>query len=66
MLLALFECFIKFSEKCARRDWSERVHFYFFLSLRAGGIIQILQSDWFLERVVFYDLKLNSKDSRCK
>ena len=30
--------------------------FYFFLSLRAGGILQILQSDWFRERAVFYDL----------
>ena len=29
---------------------------YFFLSLRAGGILQILQSDWFRERAVFYDL----------
>ena len=28
----------------------------FFLSLRAGGILQILQSDWFRERAVFYDL----------
>ena len=30
--------------------------FYFFLSLRAGGILQILQSDWFRERVVFHNL----------
>ena len=30
--------------------------YYFFLSLRAGGILQILQSDWFRERVAFYDL----------
>ena len=29
---------------------------YFFPSLRAGGILQILQFDWFRERVVFYDL----------
>ena len=29
---------------------------YFFPSLRAGGILQILQSDWFRERAVFYDL----------
>ena len=29
---------------------------YFFISLRAGGILQILQSDWFRERAVFYDL----------
>ena len=29
---------------------------YFFLSLREGGILQILQSDWFRERAVFYDL----------
>ena len=29
---------------------------YFFLSLRAGGILQILQSGWFRERAVFYDL----------
>ena len=27
--------------------------FYFFPSLRAGGIFQILQSDWFRERAVF-------------
>ena len=26
---------------------------YFFLSLRAGGILQILQSGWFRERAVF-------------
>ena len=30
--------------------------FYFFPSLRAGGILQILQSDWFRERALFYDL----------
>ena len=29
---------------------------YLFLSLRAGGILQILQSDWFRERAVFHDL----------
>ena len=29
---------------------------YFFPSLRAGGILQILQSDWFREWSVFYDL----------
>ena len=29
---------------------------FFFLSLRAGGILQILQSDWFRERTDFYDL----------
>ena len=29
---------------------------YFFLSLRADGILQILQSHWFRERAVFYDL----------
>ena len=29
---------------------------YFFLSLRGGGILEILQSDCFLERAVFYDL----------
>ena len=29
---------------------------YFFPSLRAGGIFQILQSDWLRERAVFYDL----------
>ena len=32
------------------------IMYYFFLSLRAGGILQILQSDWFRERAVFYDL----------
>ena len=26
---------------------------YFFLSLQAGGILQILQSDWFRQRAVF-------------
>ena len=26
---------------------------YFFLSARAGGILQILRSDWFRERAVF-------------
>ena len=31
---------------------------YFFLSLRAGGIFQILKSDWFRERAIFYDLAL--------
>ena len=29
---------------------------YFFPSLQADGIFQILQSDWFWERAVFYDL----------
>ena len=29
---------------------------YFFLSLRAGGILQILQSGWFREWAVFYYL----------
>ena len=30
---------------------------YFFPSLRAGGILKILQSDWFRrEQAVFYDL----------
>ena len=28
--------------------------FYFLLSLRVGGILEILQSDWFRERAVFY------------
>ena len=28
----------------------------FFNSLRVGRILYILQSDWFLERVVFYNL----------
>ena len=27
--------------------------FYFFLSARTGGILQILRSDWFRERAVF-------------
>ena len=27
-----------------------------FLSLRAGGILQILQSGWFREQAVFHDL----------
>ena len=30
--------------------------FYFFLSLREGGILQILQSGWYRERAVFHDL----------
>ena len=34
----------------------QNILFYFLLSLRAGGILQILQSDWFRERAVFYDL----------
>ena len=29
---------------------------YFFLSLQVGGIVQVLQSDWFREQAVFYDL----------
>ena len=29
---------------------------YFFLSLQAGGILQILQSFWFREPAGFYDL----------
>ena len=29
------------------------VLYYFFVSLRADGILQILQSDWFWERAVF-------------
>ena len=33
--------------------------FYIFLSLRAGGIVQILQSDWFRERAVFTILPAN-------
>ena len=32
--------------------------YIFFLSLRAGGIVQILQTDWFRERAAFYDLAL--------
>ena len=36
--------------------WQENMPYYFFLSLRAGGILQILQSDWFPEPAVFYDL----------
>ena len=32
------------------------IKFIFFPSLRVGGILQILQSDWFRERAVFYDL----------
>ena len=32
------------------------IYHYFFLSLRSGGILKILQSDWFRERAVFYDL----------
>ena len=32
--------------------------YLFFLSLRAGGIVQILQTDWFRERAAFYDLAL--------
>ena len=34
----------------------KNIYIYFFPSLRAGGILQILQSDWFRERAVFYDL----------
>ena len=32
------------------------INFFFFPSLRAGGIFQILQYDWFREQAVFYDL----------
>ena len=32
---------------------SKWLRYFFFLSLRAGGILQILQSDWFWERAVF-------------
>ena len=35
------------------------IHEFSFWSLRAGGILQILQSDWFRERAVFYDLPAN-------
>ena len=30
--------------------------YIFFPSMRAGGILQILQPDWFREQAVFYDL----------
>ena len=44
----------KYSFNCNLRD--HNIKFYFVLSLRAGRILQILQSDWFRERAVFYDL----------
>ena len=31
-------------------------YYFVLVFLRAGGILQILQSDWFRERAVFYDL----------
>ena len=34
----------------------KEIFLIFFLSLRAGGILQILQSGWFRERAVFHDL----------
>jgi len=36
---------------------------FFFLSARAGGIFQILQSDWFRERAEFSDLARSPCDS---
>ena len=40
-------------------EWEKQIFYYFFPSLPAGGILQILQSDWFLERAVFYDFAAN-------
>ena len=54
-----FRDFKKFAKLNTRRPKDARKFntiFYFFPSLRASGILQILQSDWFRERVVFYDL----------
>ena len=41
---------------CSTRKQQRKVEIsddYFFLSARAGGILQILRSDWFRERAVF-------------
>ena len=47
---------IRFSVSALTRRPIFYIYIYlFFLSLRAGGILQILQSDWFRERAVFYD-----------
>ena len=47
---------IRFSASALTRRPIFYIYIYlFFLSLRAGGILQILQSDWFRERAVFYD-----------
>ena len=43
----------------------DRVPIYFFPSLWAGGILQILQSDWFGVRAVFYDLACSPARNSC-
>ena len=39
-----------------QKTYLKNIYIDFFLSLRADGIFQILQSDWFRERAVFCDL----------
>ena len=46
----------KNAEKIRTSGDKKKITFNFFLSLPAGGILQILQSDCFRERAVFYDL----------
>ena len=45
-------CFLFLLENTATKKRENNL-FYLFFSLRAGGIQQILQSDWFLERAEF-------------
>ena len=47
------------------KGWEDRVPIYFFPSLCAGGILQILQSDWFDVRAVFYDLACSPARNSC-
>ena len=64
LILTKFRDFKKFAKFNTRRPKIARKlntrnsipFFIFCLSLRAGGILQIPQSDWFRERAVFYDL----------
>ena len=43
-------------ERCQILMYADDTVIYFFPSLRVGGILQILRSDWFRERAVFYHL----------
>ena len=52
--------FSKFNEYTC---YTSKYFILFFLSLRAGGILQILQSDLFWEWAVFYDLARFCLDS---
>ena len=49
--------FLSGHDFCVSRNTSKNGIFHFFFpSLRAGGILQILQCNWFRERGIFYDL----------